>query len=89
VSRETVAILAERRPLDLPTRGPAAVALDAITRETRIMTITDVHDAVTAERAYRGAVPVPQALQTREPIRGGTIDGDGLEALHACLTRNR
>lgn len=55
--------------------------------ETRIITTADVFDALTAERPYRAAMPVEQALAILEEDRGTGIDGDCLDALLAHLAR--
>ncbi len=52
-----------------------------ITRETRIITVCDFYDALTADRPYRGAMPVEDALAIIEEQVGRAIDGDCFEAL--------
>ena len=42
---------------------PRGLMADEITMETRIITTADIFDAITAERPYRGAVPIPQTLE--------------------------
>lgn len=66
---------------------PKGLLAEVISKETRIITLADIFDAITAERPYRGAIPVPQALQMMEKTRGQALDGDCLDALHACLPR--
>ena len=57
--------------------------LDAaqITLETRIITTSDIFDALTAERPYRGAIPVPQALEMMKKTIGTALDRGCYEAL--------
>jgi HD-GYP domain-containing protein (c-di-GMP phosphodiesterase class II) len=55
--------------------------------ETRVITISDIFDAITADRPYRKAIPLAQALAIMEKSRGTAIDSDCLDALHACLPK--
>lgn len=55
----------------------------AISRETRIITVCDFYDALTADRPYRAALPVAAALEIMAREVGGAIDGDCFEALIA------
>ena len=66
---------------------PKGLLAEAISKETRIITLADIFDAITAKRPYRGAIPVPQALQMMEKTRAQALDGDCLDALYACLPR--
>ena len=61
--------------------------LDArhIRLETRIITTADIFDALTADRPYRPAMPVAQAMQVMRETVGSAIDGDCFAALEACL----
>lgn len=47
-----------------------------ISLETRIITIADIFDAVTAERPYRGAVPLDKTLAIMADTVGTAIDAD-------------
>ena len=61
---------------------PRRVAGDAIPIQTRMMTISDIFDALTAtDRPYKRAVPAPRALDilTME-AKDGMLDADLLEA---------
>lgn len=53
----------------------------AIALETRIITVADIFDAITAERPYRGATPVEQTLDLMERERDSAVDGQCLDAL--------
>ncbi len=60
---------------------PLGLKADAIALETRIITIADIFDAITAERPYRGAVPVSQTLDIMSKNLGSAIDRTCFEAL--------
>ena len=64
---------------------PLGLAEYQITRETRIITVCDFYDALTADRPYRGAMPVEDALAIIEEQVGRAIDGDCFEALCAVV----
>lgn len=64
---------------------PYGLKAEHISIETRIITVADIFDAITAERPYRGAMPVPQAIGIMEKERGSALDGDCLNALIRCL----
>jgi HD-GYP domain-containing protein (c-di-GMP phosphodiesterase class II) len=63
--------------------------LDArhIRLETRIITTADIFDALTADRPYRPAMPVAQALRIMRDSVGTAIDGDCFAALERSLDR--
>ena len=56
-----------------------------IRRETRIITICDFFDALTADRPYRAAMPVEQALGIIGSEVGQAIDADCFEALKTLI----
>ena len=64
---------------------PKRLAGAAIALETRILTTADIFDALSAERPYRAAMPVAEALAIMDRERGTAIDGTCLDALKACL----
>jgi putative nucleotidyltransferase with HDIG domain len=64
---------------------PRGLSANEIPLETRIITVADIFDAITAERPYRGAIPIPESLAIMEKERGLAIDGDCLDALKRCL----
>lgn len=64
---------------------PHGLSADEITLETRIITVADIFDAITANRPYRGPIPVPEAIAIMEKERGTAIDGDCLDALRQAL----
>ncbi len=58
---------------------------DCISVETRIITVADIFDAITAERPYRPANPVEETLAIMDKEAGTHIDADCLAALKHCL----
>ena len=66
---------------------PRGLSGDQIDLETRIITTADIFDAITAERPYRGAIPVPQALEMMEKTVGTAIDARCFDALKRALER--
>jgi putative nucleotidyltransferase with HDIG domain len=42
---------------------PLGLQGDEVTMDTRIITTADIFDAITADRPYRGPIPVPRALE--------------------------
>jgi len=69
------------------TGYPKRISAAEIKMETRVITISDIFDAITADRPYRKAMPLGQALEIMQKMRGTAIDPDCLEALHACLPK--
>jgi putative nucleotidyltransferase with HDIG domain len=64
---------------------PRGLLAAEITMETRIITTADIFDAITAERPYRGAVPVDQTLAMMKKTVGTAIDPDCYAALCAAM----
>lgn len=64
---------------------PKGLTADQIALETRIITTADIFDAITAKRPYRGAIPVPQALEMMAEQLGSAIDPDCFAALEAGI----
>ncbi len=64
---------------------PKGLKGNEITLETRIITTADIFDAITAKRPYRGAIPVPQALEMMAENLGTAIDPDCFAALQAGI----
>jgi HD-GYP domain-containing protein (c-di-GMP phosphodiesterase class II) len=63
---------------------PRGVGAHEIPLETRIITTADIFDAITAERPYRGAVPIPKTLAIMRESVGTAIDANCFEALVQC-----
>ena len=66
---------------------PRGISADAISLETRIITTADIFDAITADRPYRGAIPIPKALDIMAETVGTAIDAQCFEALKAALEK--
>jgi HD-GYP domain-containing protein (c-di-GMP phosphodiesterase class II) len=60
---------------------PRGLSADEIRIETRIITTADIFDAITASRPYRGAIPIPQALEMMGKTVGSALDPDCFAAL--------
>lgn len=69
------------------TGYPRGVGASEIALETRIITTADIFDAITAERPYRGATPVDEALAIMRGHVGTAIDPICFEALET-ITRD-
>ncbi|MBK8163801.1 MAG: HD domain-containing protein [Gammaproteobacteria bacterium] len=66
---------------------PRGLPADQIRLETRIITLCDIFDALTADRPYRAAIPVEESIEIMQRQRGIAIDNDCLDALlHAVPT---
>lgn len=65
---------------------PRGISGEAIRLETRIITVADIFDALTANRPYRGPMPVEKALAIMNEMRRVAIDAECLEALTVSLT---
>lgn len=53
--------------------------------ETRILTVADIYDALSAERPYRAALPVEKALAILEEDCGRAVDEHCLDALKKII----
>ena len=60
---------------------PNRLVADQIALEARIITVSDVFDAITAERPYRGAIPVDECFAIMARDRGTAFDPACLDAL--------
>jgi len=60
---------------------PRGLAAEEIRIETRIITTADIFDAITAARPYRGAIPIPQALEMMRKTVGSALDPECFDAL--------
>jgi HD-GYP domain-containing protein (c-di-GMP phosphodiesterase class II) len=67
---------------------PRGLNAEDIALETRIITVADIFDAITAERPYRGAIPVPQALEMMAKTVGTAIDSNCFDALKVAVDRS-
>ncbi|TGD96645.1 HD-GYP domain-containing protein [Methylobacterium nonmethylotrophicum] len=64
---------------------PRGLTGDAIAPETRIVSVADVFDALTANRPYRAAMPVPKALGIMRQDVGTAFDPACVEALERVI----
>lgn len=70
----------------LDGRGyPRGLAADAIALETRIVSVADVFDALTADRPYRKAMPLEKALGIMRADLGSAFDPICFAALERAL----
>ena len=67
----------------------AACSADEISLETRIITTADIFDAISADRPYRAAVPVPETLATMAGMVGTAIDPLCFDALRHVIGSDR
>jgi len=66
---------------------PHGLTGEQVTRETRIITTADIFDAPTADRPYRPAMSISEALSIMPEMVGSAIDGDCLDALKSAMDR--
>ncbi|MED5618879.1 HD-GYP domain-containing protein [Ideonella sp. BN130291] len=64
---------------------PRGLAADQIALETRIITTADIFDAISAQRPYRGAVPVEQTLEMMAGTVGTALDPVCFDALKQAI----
>lgn len=64
---------------------PYGLTAEEIRMETRIITVADIFDAITAERPYRGSIPVERAIEIMRTEVATAIDETILNALIECL----
>jgi HD-GYP domain-containing protein (c-di-GMP phosphodiesterase class II) len=69
------------------TGYPRGLLAGDIRLETRIITTADIFDAITAARPYRGAIPVPQALDMMSKTVGTALDPQCFDALRRAVER--
>lgn len=66
---------------------PDGLAGAQISMETRIVTVADIFDALTADRPYRAAMPVTKALSILHQDAGTAVDPACLKALESVMMR--
>lgn len=64
---------------------PKGMVASELTLETRIITICDIFDAITADRPYRGPIPVPEALEIMGRMTGTALDTNCYHVLLECV----
>ena len=67
---------------------PKGLKGDQIALESRILTVADVFDALTADRPYRKALSIAQALEIMSSQIGTAIDSDCFHALLRALEKS-
>jgi len=67
---------------------PLGIMANEIVLETRIITTADIFDAITAERPYRGALPIEKTLSIMSESVGTAIDPDCFESLKSLIIRH-
>ena len=67
------------------TGYPHRLTADHIALETRIITTADIFDAISADRPYRGAVPIAQTLQIMSKTVGTALDPRCFDALRKAV----
>lgn len=83
-----IAALAGGHHERLDGRGyPRGLRDDEICIETRILTVADVFDALSADRPYRAAMPIDAALAILDRDVGAAFDADCVAALRRGLAR--
>ncbi|MCW6509526.1 HD-GYP domain-containing protein [Lichenifustis flavocetrariae] len=65
---------------------PRGLKADEIHPETRIVSVADVFDALTADRPYRSAMPLEKALGILRKDSGTALDPDCVAALERALS---
>jgi HD-GYP domain-containing protein (c-di-GMP phosphodiesterase class II) len=66
---------------------PRGLAAHEIAMETRIITVADIFDAITAERPYHPPTPVMRTLEIMRAAVGTAIDADCFAALERVVAR--
>jgi HD-GYP domain-containing protein (c-di-GMP phosphodiesterase class II) len=66
---------------------PRGLTAQAISLDTRIITTADIFDAITAERPYRGPIPIPRTLEMMAETVGSAIDAQCFDALKVALAQ--
>ena len=66
---------------------PRGLMAEQISLETRIITTADIFDAISADRPYRGAVPVDETLAIMAESVGTALDPTCFEALQRVVAR--
>ncbi|MFY0614506.1 MAG: HD domain-containing protein [Hyphomicrobiaceae bacterium] len=64
---------------------PDGLAADSISLDTRIVTVADIFDALTADRPYRAAMPQAKAFATMDAMVGNAIDPFCYDALKSAI----
>jgi HD-GYP domain-containing protein (c-di-GMP phosphodiesterase class II) len=68
---------------------PKGLTAKDLCLETRILTTADIFDALTADRPYRKAMAVPDALSLMSGMVGTAIDAECLAALRRAIPQSQ
>lgn len=66
---------------------PRGLSAGDLGLETRIVTVADVFDALTADRPYRGAIPIVESLKIMEGMVGPALDTEVFAALKRAVAK--
>ena len=81
-----LAVIAGSHHERLDGRGyPLGLDATLLAPETRVITVCDYYDALTADRSYRAAMPPEQAFAIMAGEVGSAIDGECFAALQAAI----
>ena len=69
------------------TGYPRGISGEQIELETRIVTVADIFDALTAERPYRGPLPVAKAFEIMTEGAGVSVDETCLASLKRAIQK--
>jgi len=84
----SLAVIAGAHHERLDGKGyPRGLKGDQIALETRIITTSDIFDALTADRPYRAAMPITKAMAIMADMVGTAIDATCFTALQRALGR--
>jgi putative nucleotidyltransferase with HDIG domain len=64
---------------------PRGLSGNRILLEARIVSVADVYDAMTSNRAYRAGMPADFVLETLRGMAGSLLDADAVEACQHCI----
>ena len=89
-SRHPIAEIAYQHHERLDGSGyPRGLSGEAILMEARILSVADVYDAMTSNRAYRPGMPADFVLDRLHSMAGSLLDTHAVEACQYCiLTEN-
>lgn len=66
---------------------PHGLSAEDIALETRVITTADIFDAISANRPYRGATPIPKTIEIMAETVGTALDPVCFEALKRVLIK--
>lgn len=64
---------------------PYGINSDDLTLDMRILTVADVFDALSAERPYRGALPLDKTYAILDDMIGSALDGEVVKCLKDAI----